>query len=148
LGPGGTICIIDTGINTSPPVTDLSGKIIGTFDAIQGDPGPERALFGHGTWCATAAAALTNNGFATAAPAEKANIYAILAGDENGFFNSDLVNALNQAHNSGQHIVSMSLNGTPPYTLANADYNAVLHTYFRQIYNNGGLLFNAAGNDG
>jgi subtilisin len=56
---------------------------------------------------------------------------------------------MDQCITRGIKIVNMSLNNAnPEFSISNATNNDVLHSQFQTFHNNGGLVFNAAGNDG
>jgi subtilisin family serine protease len=147
LSQGGQniIGIIDSGCN--PNISDLSGKCYSGYDAVNRREG-QSDVQGHGTMVATTAAAVTNNGRNTAAPARLSRIYPVRAGYSNGSVSGQaILEGILKCGNSGIKIINISANGNPPYTFANKSVNGTLHTYFRWFHDTkGGLIFNAAGN--
>lgn len=144
-GPA-VIAVLDTGTNGS--VADLSGKTYAGFDAINNTE-RQSDVQGHGTMVATTAAARTNNGVATAAPARSAYIYPVRVGTASGSISMEaILSGIYKCGNSGIKIINISANGSPPYTFANRGYTT-LHRYFKWFHDTkGGLIFNSAGNDG
>lgn len=103
---------------------------------------------GHGTMVSTTAAAIGNNYVLTAGPARNSAIFPINAYVKKGFPTETLVDAMDQCMARGIKIANMSLNARAPlYSLSNKTYNAILHDRFKSYHDNGGLLFNAAGNE-
>lgn len=153
-GQGVTVAVLDTGVN---PVAELSGKLLPGFNAynyaINGtitpgnvDTDPEE---GHGTWVATTLAANTNNGLGTASPTFETKIYPVIISDEHGEgFEITIINGLIKAYEEGIRLVNLSFNDLPPNNMANPDAHPVLHQFFREFHDVGGLIFNGAGNDG
>lgn len=140
------IGVLDTGTNGS--VADLSGKTYAGFDAIN-NTDRQSDVQGHGTMVATTAAARTNNGVGTAAPARNSYVYPVRVGSPSGSISMEaILNGIYKCGNSGIKIINISANGSPPYTFANRGYTT-LHTYMRWFHDTkGGLIFNSAGNDG
>lgn len=146
-GGSNTIGIIDTGVVTSN--VDLSGKCFSGYDVIQNKSGQTDVYSsGHGTMVATTAAAIANNGQATAGPACLAKIYPVCACAADGYFSSAaVIKAIQKVGDAGYKLINLSVNGTPPNTIANAKLNSSVHTYFKWFHDKkGGLIFNAAGN--
>lgn len=140
------IAVLDTGTNGS--VQDLSGKTYAGFDAVNNREG-QSDVQGHGTMVATTAAARTNNGVATAAPARNAYIYPVRVGSSSGGISMQAVlNGIYKCGESGLKIINISANGNPPYTFAHPSMTA-LHKYMKWFHDTkGGLIFNSAGNNG
>lgn len=147
FGGTNTIGVLDTGVNTGN--VDLSGKLYSGYTTTTGR-NSQKDVYGHGTMVATTAAAIADNGKGTAGPARLARIYPVCASNSQGYFTTkDMIKGIQNIGNAGHKLINMSLNGTPPYTLVNAKYNSSLHSYFKWFHDTkGGLIFNAAGNDG
>ena len=148
-GQGVTLAILDTGVN---PVPELNGRLLTGFNAFIGsgpgnvdtDPGP----LGHGTACATTAAAASNNSLNTASPAYSATIYPVIISDSEGFTDdSYMITALGDLQAKGIKLASCSFNSVPPFSFSSAFYHPALQAAFTQYNQSGGLLFNAAGNE-
>ncbi|HMW90838.1 MAG TPA: S8 family serine peptidase [Candidatus Obscuribacter sp.] len=148
VSQGGPIVIgvLDSGVNGS--ISELQGKTYSGYDAVTGLEG-QRDVFGHGTMVSTTAAANTNNGVNTAAPARRAYIYPVRTGFSDGSISaSAILKGVKRCGDLGIKIINISANGSPPYSFANQSVNSVLHTYFRWFHDTkGGLIFNSAGND-
>jgi len=148
-GQGQTIAILDTGVN---PIPELQGKLLTGFNATvgsgPGDHDTDPDTFGHGTACATTAAAASDNGTNTASPAYNAQIYPIIISDSQGFSDDvSIIAAVGDCISHNIRIASCSFNSTPPYSFSSALNHPALQTAFTQFSDSGGLLFNAAGNE-
>lgn len=148
-GSGQTIAILDTGVN---PVSELNGKLLTGFNASigsgSGNTDTDPGSLGHGTSCATTAAALSNNGLNTAAPAYNAQIYPIIISDSEGYSDdASIVAAIGECITKNIRIISCSFNSTPPYSFSNIVYHPTLHIALDSFYQSGGLFFNASGNE-
>jgi subtilisin family serine protease len=148
-GSGQTIAILDTGVN---PVSELSGKVRTGFNANagsgQGNFDTDPGSLGHGTSCATTAAALSNNSLNTSSPAYNSQIYPIIISDAEGYSDDlSLIAAIGDCMSKNIRIASCSFNATPPYSFSNIIYHRGLHTALDTYYQSGGLFFNAAGNE-
>ena len=144
---GAAIAVIDTGVTTSN--FDLTGKLIQPYDSVN-HTNSQSDVNGHGTMVATTAAALANNFSGTAGPARLSNVIPIRAGRADGSFsNVAILDAFDYCNNSSSaKLINLSVNSTPPYTIANKDDNPVMHTYMQYFHDvKGGLVFNAAGNE-
>lgn len=148
-GQGVTIAILDTGVN---PVPELNGRLLTGFNAFIGfgpgnhdtDPGG----LGHGTACATSAAAASNNGINSASPAFNAQIYPIIISDNEGYTDDEyLITALGDCQSKGIKIASCSFNAVPPFSFSSALYHPALQVALDQFNASGGILFNAVGNE-
>jgi thermitase len=139
------IAVLDTGTNGA--IADLKGKTYAGFDAINRTEGQQDVL-GHGTMVATTAAAITNNGVNTAAPARLSWVYPIRIGTASGGVSSAaIMEGILKAGNSGIKIINISANGTAPFTMSNKILNGTLHTYFKWFHDTKkGLIFLSAGN--
>ena len=148
VSQGGPVVIgvLDSGVNGS--ISDLQGKTYSGYDAVTGVEG-QRDVYGHGTMVSTTAAANTNNGVNTAAPARRAYIYPVRTGFSDGSISaSAILKGVKRCGDLGIKIINISANGAPPYSFANQAVNSVLHSYFRWFHDTkGGLIFNSAGND-
>ena len=155
------IAIIDTGVDWDHPdlaanIWQNSGEIEGNgidddgngyiddvrgWDTASNDNDP-MDTYGHGSHCAGISAAVTNNtktGTNVAGTAWNCLIMAVRAGDENGFYDSDIVEAIHYAIDNGADVISMSLGGPYPST--------TIQTACNLAYNNGIVVVAAAGND-
>ncbi|MBX3136344.1 S8/S53 family peptidase [Candidatus Obscuribacterales bacterium] len=143
-----TIAIIDTGVSLKN--LDLAGKCYEGYDCSK-DREKQKDTAGHGTMVSTTAAAINDNFILTAGPARNSRIFPINAYVKKigGFPTSTLIEAMDQCIVRGLKIVNMSLNNQyPEYSISNKTYNNVLHSQFEAFHDSGGLVFNAAGNDG
>ena len=132
-----TVAVIDTGVDLHHP--DLSSKIVPGYDFINGDSGAYDDN-GHGTHVAGIVSAATNNSRGVAGVSWNAKIMPVKVLSAYGY-GSDLgvANGIYWAVDHGAKIINLSLGGSGySQTLANAT------TY---AYNNGVLVFAAAGND-
>lgn len=146
--PVASIAVIDTGVSTN--ITDLQGKCFSGYDAVNNTT-TQYDVQGHGTLCSTTAAAIGNNSHATVGPARFSTIYPIRAGQPDGFFyTSDILDGFYYTiYNTPAKLINFSVNGTPPYTIANKSIHQTLHAYMKYYHDQrNGLIFNAAGNDG
>lgn len=148
-GQGVRIAILDTGVN---PVPELNGRLLGGFNATVGSgPGnvdTDPGNLGHGTACATVAAAASNNGVNSASPAYNAQIYPIIISDSEGYTDDEiLITALGHCDAQAIRIASCSFNSVPPYSFSNAFWHPALQVAMTAYNDNGGILFNAAGNE-
>lgn len=148
-GQGVRIAILDTGVN---PVQELNGRLQGGFNATVGSgPGnvdTDPGSLGHGTACATVAAAASNNGLNSASPAYNAQIYPIIISDSEGYTDDEtLITALGHCDAQGIRIASCSFNSIPPYSFSSAFWHPALQVAMTSYNDNGGILFNAAGNE-
>lgn len=148
-GQGVTIGILDTGVN---PVPELNGRLLSGFNAFTGsgsgnhdtDPGS----LGHGTACATTAAAAANNSLNSASPAYRAQIYPIIISDDEGYTDDEyLITAIGDLISKGIKIASCSFNAVPPYSFSNASIHEGLHVALNEYNASGGIFFNAVGNE-
>ncbi|MBI4533029.1 MAG: S8 family serine peptidase [Candidatus Melainabacteria bacterium] len=148
LGGRNILGVLDTGCNQN--IADLKGKTYAGYDATTRRNG-QKDLYGHGTMVATTAAAITNNGKNTAAPARLSYIYPVkVSYSSSGYISeSAILEAIYKCGRLGIKIINMSFNANPPYSLANPTYHPALHTYLRWYHDSvGGLAFNSAGNSG
>ncbi len=144
--PAASIAVIDTGVNTSNP--DLLGKCFNGYDSVLNTTS-QYDVQGHGTMCSTTAAAIANNGNNTVGPARLSTIFPIRAGQPTGqFYSADILDGFYYAiNNTPAKLINFSVNGDPPYSIANKSIHSTLHSYFKTFHDTkGGLIFNAAGN--
>lgn len=145
-GSSATIAVIDTGVNTANP--DLQGKVYQGYDSVTQQLG-QYDHNDHGTMVSTTAAALANT-TGTVGPARLANIYPVRAGRDNGsFYTADILDGFGYVmNNTNAKLINFSVNGDPPYSIANPTVNGALHVYMKAFHDSGnkGLIFNAAGN--
>jgi thermitase len=148
-GQGQTIAILDTGV---AQIAELSGKLATGFNAVTGLPpgniDTDPDSLGHGTACATTAAAISNNSVNSASPAYDAQIYPIIISDSQGSADDEsLIAALGECITKNVKLASCSFNAVPPYSFSNAAYHPALHVALNQYNAFGGIFFNAAGNE-
>ncbi|MGB5049750.1 MAG: S8 family peptidase [Caldilineaceae bacterium] len=130
------IAIADTGVDLLHP--DLAGKIVGGFDAVNGDFDPQDDA-GHGTHVASVAGAVGNNGTGIAGLDWNARIMPIKVLDGGGSGTvSQLASGVTWATDNGADIINMSLSGNNNSIVAR---NAMQYAYDRGV-----LLIAAAGN--
>lgn len=141
------IGVLDTGVSTGNQ--DLSGKVTQGYDTVNNRNG-QSPVGPHGTWVSTTAAAVTNNGFDTAAVARNALIFPIVVANSDGTVDeSAVIKGIYYCGKLGVKIINISANADTPYTFANKRVHPALHTYLQWFHDTkGGLVFNAAGNDG
>jgi PGF-pre-PGF domain-containing protein len=113
-GQGQTVCVIDSGINSSHP--DLAGKVLGGWNYV-GNNNNTLDDYGHGTHVAGIIAA--NGGIKGVAPG--ANLIAIKALDFNGEgYSTDAISGIEWCVNNASvyniSVISMSLGGLTLYT--------------------------------
>lgn len=148
-GQGQTIAILDTGV---AQIAELSGKLATGFNAVTGLPpgniDTDPGSLGHGTACATSAAAVSNNSLNSASPAYDAQIYPIIISDSQGYSDDESVIAgVGECMAKNIKLASCSFNAVPPYSFSNAAIHPALHVALNQYNAFGGLFFNAAGNE-
>lgn len=146
-GSGVTIASLDTGYDTSH--ADLVGKVVDTHDCT--GEGIED-LYGHGTWTATIASAVTDNNTGMAGAAPGADLMIVKVLDVNGSGSiSEIACGVNYAANyanlGNRTVISMSLGtsfcpGGGPFN-CNTLKNAV-----NDAWDKGAVLFASAGNSG
>ncbi|HEY9786688.1 MAG TPA: S8 family serine peptidase [Candidatus Obscuribacterales bacterium] len=144
-GSANIIGVLDSGVSIG--IRELAGKCYAGFDGFTG-ANSQKDVNGHGTMVSTTAAAITNNGTGTAAPARNSLIYPVRAGTRDGsIYTSALINGINQCGNLGIKLINISANGEPPYTFSNKNIYSSLHQYFQWFHDTkGGLIFVSAGN--
>lgn len=148
-GQNQVIAILDTGVNG---VADLNGKLLAGFNAFTGSGGgnhdTDPGTLGHGTACASTAAAAANNSVNSASPAFNAQIYPVIISAPDGRADDvAVIAAIGNIQAAGIRIASCSFNAVPPYSFSNARLHPALHVALNGYYNAGGLFFNAAGNE-
>ena len=153
-GSGVTIAILDTGYDTTHvdlvDLVDLvDPKVVDTHDCV-GETIED--FYGHGTWTATIASAVTNNntGMAGAAPDASLMIVKVLKQNGSGT-NSQIACGMNHAANyaalGNKTVISMSL-GTS-FCPGGGPFNCnVLKDAVNDAWAKGAVLFASAGNGG
>jgi Subtilase family len=137
-GSGVTVCVIDSGLDTSNPDFDTSAL---SGDSLVSGSQWSTDTSGHGTHVSGIVAA-SNNGIGVVGAAPGAKIHMVDVFGEDGFaYASALVDAAYKCRVAGANIISMSLGG-PQYS----DQENRLFTEFFNL--NGILAIAAAGNEG
>lgn len=146
-GSNVTIAVLDTGCNRS--MVELSGKTYSGYDAYANVAG-QNDSHGHGSMVATTAAANTNNLRATASPARSSFVYPVkISGPNNTASDASIIRGIQMCAQLNFKLINLSFNSAPPYSIANKNAHSVLHAYMKWYHDQkGGLIFNAAGNDG
>lgn len=136
-GRGILIAVLDTGYDVNHP--DFTGKIEDSED-FAGDGIQDEN--DHGTFCASCAAGVAENGFAVGvAPEASLAIYKVLGNGGSG--SSDgIVKGIRRAAEAGARVVSMSLGMAGQ----SRDVRKALDYYYTKVPN--GIVVAAAGNDG
>jgi subtilisin family serine protease len=151
-GTGVTVGVIDSGvIGTEVDLTPRVGTGINlvTGGAGNTDQTPGVNPFQHGTFVSTCSMASTNNSLLGASPAFLANIIPVNVFDVNNTTSDALVlEALFYLEGQNVKLINLSVNAPVPYTFSSKKFHKVLYGAFQEYYHMGGLLFNAAGNDG
>ncbi len=149
-GRGVTIGVIDGGVQGTN--ADLFGRVDPGLNIITGGHGNVDTVGGHGTFCATLAAATTNNARLGASPAM--NAYIIPVDVFNGSavtYDDQILAALFYLESRHVKLINLSINAPPPNTYASGalgGVHAVAFAAFTDFFRSGGLLFNGAGNSG
>ena len=130
------VAILDTGIDAGHP--DLSGKIAGGYDFINGDIDPSDDE-GHGTHVAGIVAASTNNSRGVAGVAWNARLLNVKVLDQYGIGPvSSIASGIIWAADHGADVINLSLGSEAT--------NQALLSAVTNAYNKGVLLVAAAGN--
>lgn len=132
------LSIVDTGVDTNHP--DLKDKLLPGYNTV--DDTPEVADGnGHGTHCATNAAAMTNNGIGIAGVAPNVKVLPVQVLSKDGYGSYASVAAgIIWAADHGAKVISMSLGGPTPSPVVS---DAVKHALEKDV-----LVVAAAGNSG
>ena len=131
------IAIVDSGVDVTHP--DLSGKIVGTYNAVDGTADVTDSL-GHGTFVAGVAAAATNNDAGVAGAGYNTSLLAIKVADASDLITVDAEAAgIKWAADHGANVINISLGGP---TTSSIEQNAI-----RYAQGKGALVVAAAGND-
>jgi thermitase len=131
------IAIIDTGVRLTH--ADLSAKIVPGYDYVNNDATASDDN-GHGTACASLAAASTNNTSGMAGVDWNARIMPLKALNAAGSGSTTaIINCVNWARTNGAHVISMSLGG--------GGYVSDFNTAINNAYNAGIVVVCATGND-
>lgn len=113
--PDVVIAIIDSGVDLTHP--DLQGKLVPGFDFGENDADPMDNQ-GHGTRCAGAAGAATNNSVGLASSGFNSRIMPLKASDAATMLRTDaLVQCILFAENNGADVISMSFGSGASDTL-------------------------------
>ncbi len=132
------IAVVDSGVDVRHP--DLAGKIVATYNAVNGGSDVHDVV-GHGTGTASVAAAATGNGVGIAGAGRDSSVLAVKVADVTGrIFTDDLARGIVWATDHGADVLNLSLGGptTDPLERAAVAY-AVAHDV---------LVVAAAGNEG
>ncbi|HEY9679176.1 MAG TPA: S8 family serine peptidase [Drouetiella sp.] len=147
-GKGISVGVIDSGVVEN---NDLVGRVDTGYNTITGGAGNSDPTngFQHGTFVSTCLAATTNNNLFGAAAANRAYIIPVNVFNGAEFTSDqDIIDALFYLEGRHVKLVNMSINSDVPNTFANQSANPVTFQAFIDFYNQGGLIFNSAGNDG
>ncbi|CAN5496580.1 hypothetical protein BH10CYA1_BH10CYA1_24700 [soil metagenome] len=151
-GNGVTVGVIDSGVIGTE--VDLTPRVAVGINLVTGGAGntdqtPGVNPFQHGTFVSTCSMASTNNTLLGASPAFLANIVPVNVFDVNDSTSDALIlQALFYLEGQGVKLTNLSVNANVPFTFSSKKFHKVLYSAFQDYYHNGGLLFNAAGNDG
>jgi len=131
------IAVIDTGVRLTH--TDLSAKIVPGYDYVNNDATASDDN-GHGTACASLAAASTNNSSGMAGVDWNARIMPLKALNASGSGTTTaIINCVNWARTNGANVISMSLGG--------GGYVDNFNTAINNAFNAGIPVVCATGND-
>jgi hypothetical protein len=134
-GDGITIAILDTGVDSTHP--DLASKLVPGYNIYDNNTNTTD-VHGHGTKCAGAAAAISNNGIGVAGVAGNARIMPIRISGLDGWATwSAIASGITWAADHGAKIASISYQAHHGSSVLSAS------TYMKS---KGGLVVNAAGN--
>ncbi|MBI2811336.1 MAG: S8 family serine peptidase [Candidatus Melainabacteria bacterium] len=152
-GSGVTVGVIDSGVIGTE--VDLTPRVAVGLNVITGGAGntdqtPGVNPFQHGTFVSTCSMASTNNNLLGASPAFLANIVPVNVFDVNSSTSdASVLEALFYLEGKGVKLINLSVNADVPFTFSSKKFHKVLYAAFQDYYRHfGGLLFNAAGNDG
>jgi thermitase len=120
------VAVLDTGVPTTHP--DLQAKLLPGYDFGNDDNDPSDP-FGHGSFVAGIAGAVTNNGIGVACIAPEGRVLPLKVFTDGGQgYLNDLIDGVNYAVAQGAHVINMSLGSTtamPSFqTALNAAWNA------------------------
>jgi hypothetical protein len=141
--------IIDDGVLGTQ--ADLAPRVERGFNVPPNRPGGDTpdAQHSHGTFVATCFGATTNNRLLGASPAYESDIVPVNVFN-NGQANGDdftIIKGLNWLQSQNIKLANLSLNGDDPEYYSNKQEHPALFAAFVNYHKNGGLLFNAAGNE-
>lgn len=129
--------VLDTGVQLDHP--DLQAKLLPGYDFGNDDNDPSDP-FGHGTFVAGIAGAVTNNGLGVACIAPEGRILPVKVFTNAGSgFISDLIDGINYAVTQGAHVINLSLGSRNPLPSVETALNAA--------WNAGVVIVAAAGNE-
>ena len=151
-GTGGTIAIVDSGVDLGHP--DLKAKLrpgvdlVKTSDGLSGPgcTGPQDEN-GHGTHVAGIAAAITNNGTGVAGTAPAARILPVRVLDKAGTGVDSAVNGgIRWAASHGAKVINVSLGGSLPVVGNLPGANEATEAAVAYAFSKGAVVVGAAGN--
>jgi subtilisin family serine protease len=144
--------IIDDGVRGTQ--ADLEPRVERGFNVPLNRPGGDTPddKHSHGTFVATCFGATTNNRLLGASPAYESQIVPVNVfnnGQENVEDSDDFtyIKAINWLLSQKIKLANLSINGDDPDYFSNQQAHPVLFAAFVNYHKNGGLLFNAAGNE-
>lgn len=134
-GAGRTVCIIDSGLDTSHP--DFAGVNVSGYPS-----GWNTDNYGHGTHVAGTIAAANNGAGVVGVTPGTVSLYIVKVFGDSGqwVYSSTLVNAAQKCRDAGANIISMSLVG--------AYYSSFENAAFQNLYDDDGILIVAAAGNG
>jgi len=107
--PNRTIAIVDTGVDLANP--EFAGKIVAGYDFVNND-GTAQDDQGHGTFVASVATALGNNGVGGAGVDWHAKVMPVKVLNASGSGTiSAIISGINFAANNGAHVINLSIGG-------------------------------------
>lgn len=134
-GDGIIIAVLDSGVDPAHP--DLASKLVPGYNFYDNNTNTAD-VYGHGTKCAGAAAAIGNNGLGVTGVSWNSKIMPIRVTGTDGYATvSGLVNGITYAADHGARVVSMSF---PAYNVSSISSAAAY------LKSKGGLAITAAGN--
>lgn len=131
------VAVLDTGVLLTHP--DLQAKLLPGYDFGNDDNDPSDP-FGHGTYVAGIAGAVTNNGIGVACIAPEGRVLPVKVFTDAGQgYLSDLIDGVNYAVAQGAHVINLSLGSNNPMPSFDTTLNAA--------WNAGVVIVAAAGNN-
>jgi cell wall-associated protease len=142
--------IIDDGVLGTQ--ADLRPRVERGFNVPLNRPGgdtPDPVKSDHGTFCATCFGATTNNRLLGASPAYSSDIVPVnVFNDSTGNVDDfTIIKGIQWLQSQKIKLANMSLNQDDPEYYSNQQEHPALFAVFVNYHKNGGLLFNAAGNE-
>lgn len=130
------IAVADSGVDSLHP--DLAGKLVPGYN-FYANTTDTRDVYGHGTWVAGAAAALSNNGSGVSGVSWGSAIMPIVITSSTGYSTYyAMAQAITYAADNGVRIINLSFAGTSA--------SATLQNAVTYAWNKGTLVFASAGN--